>query len=72
MPEVVGFDGRDTVVMPLGSASGVSRGDHVVALHNTQQVRVGPTLLGRVLNGMGEPIDGQGPLRDTVPQPLHP
>ncbi|MBB6430739.1 FliI/YscN family ATPase [Algisphaera agarilytica] len=70
--EVVGFDGRDTVVMPLGSASGVSRGDHVVALHNTQQVRVGPTLLGRVLNGMGEPIDGQGPLRDTVPQPLHP
>ncbi|MEM9420460.1 MAG: FliI/YscN family ATPase [Planctomycetota bacterium] len=70
--EVVGFDGRDTVVMPLSSASGVSRGDHVIALHNTQQVRVGPTLLGRVLNGMGEPIDGQGPLRDTVPQPLHP
>ena len=70
--EVVGFDGRDTVVMPLGSASGIGRGDSVVALHNTQQVRVGPTLLGRVLNGMGEPIDGQGPLHDTLPTPLHP
>lgn len=70
--EVVGFDGRETVVMPLGSASGIGRGDHVVALHNTQQVRVGPTLLGRVLNGMGDPIDGLGPLTDTTPQPLHP
>lgn len=70
--EVVGFDGRETVVMPLGSAAGICRGDRVVALHNTQQVRVGPTLLGRVLNGLGEPIDGQGLLHDTVPTPLHP
>jgi len=70
--EVVGFDGSETVVMPLGASTGIGRGDHVVAMHNTQQVRVGPTLLGRVLNGMGEPIDGQGPLLDTVPQPLHP
>lgn len=70
--EVVGFDGRETVVMPLGSAAGIGRGDQVVAMHNTQQVRVGPTMLGRVLNGMGEPIDGRGALVDTLPQPLHP
>ncbi|MEM7626405.1 MAG: FliI/YscN family ATPase [Planctomycetota bacterium] len=70
--EVVGFDGRETVVMPLGAAAGIGRGDRVTALHNTQQVRVGPVLLGRVLNGLGEPIDGQGPLHDTVPTPLHP
>ncbi len=70
--EVVGFDGRDTVVMPLGSAAGLSRGDRVVALHNTQTVRVGPTLLGRVLNGLGQPIDNKGPLHDTLPQTLHP
>ena len=70
--EVVGFDGRDTVVMPLGSAAGIGRGDRVVALHNTQQVRVGATLLGRVLNGLGEPIDGRGVPQDTVPTPLHP
>lgn len=70
--EVVGFDGRETVVMPLGAAAGISRGDRVTALHNTQQVRVGPTLLGRVLNGLGEPIDGGGALADTVPTPLHP
>ncbi|MEM8739786.1 MAG: FliI/YscN family ATPase [Planctomycetota bacterium] len=70
--QVVGFDGHETVVMPLGSAEGIGPGDTVAALHNTQQIRVGPTLLGRVLNGMGEPIDGRGPLQDTTPQPLHP
>ncbi|MEM1109905.1 MAG: FliI/YscN family ATPase [Planctomycetota bacterium] len=70
--EVVGFDGRDTVVMPLGLAAGIGRGDRVVALHNAQTVRVGPSLLGRVLNGMGDPIDGRGPLQDTLPTPLHP
>ena len=70
--EVVGFDGRQTVVMPLGPAAGIGRGDRVVALHHTQGVRVGDTLLGRVVNGLGEPIDGGGPLIDTAWTPLDP
>ena len=70
--EVVGFDGQDTVVMPFAPTQGIGRGDTVVALHHSQQVRVGHALLGRVLNGMGQPIDQQGPLVDTVPQSLTP
>ncbi len=53
---------------PPGSVAG----DRVIALHHTQQVRVGHSLLGRVLNGMGEPIDNLGPTIDTTPCPLTP
>jgi flagellum-specific ATP synthase len=70
--EVVGLEGSQAVVMPLGSAAGLGRGDTVVCQHHDQTVRVGPTLLGRVLNGLGEPIDGKGPLQDTTATPLHP
>lgn len=70
--EVVGFDEQQTIVMPLGSVAGIRRGDPVVAMQHAQYVRVGSALLGRVLDGMGRPIDGLGPLTDTVPRPLHP
>lgn len=70
--EVVGFDGDEAVVMPLQSLGGVGPGDKVTAGQHAQSVRVGTSLLGRVLNGLGEPIDGLGPLRDTVARPLHP
>lgn len=70
--EVVGFDQHQTVVMPLGSTDGVRRGDHVIADQFAQSVRVGRSLMGRVLDGLGRPIDGKGPLIDTVPRPLDP
>ena len=70
--EVIGFDGDEAVVMPLHSLAGVGPGDQVTAGQHQRSVRVGSSLLGRVLNGMGEPIDGLGPLRDTVPRPLVP
>jgi flagellum-specific ATP synthase len=68
--EVIGFADGKTMVMPLGSAAGISRGDRVIALHHTQTVRVGEQLVGRVINGMGEPIDGKGPVRDTTPRSI--
>ena len=70
--EVVGFAGDEAVVMPLHALSGIGPGDRVTAGQHAQSVRVGSSLLGRVLNGMGEPIDGLGPLRDTVPRTLNP
>lgn len=70
--EVVGFDGDEAVIMPLQSLVGVGPGDRVMAGQQTRAVRVGSTLLGRVLNGLGEPIDGLGPLRDTLPRALNP
>ena len=69
--EVVGFDADQTIVMPLGPTAGIRRGDAVIADQFAQNVRVGSSLIGRVLNGMGEPIDGHGPLLDTINRPLN-
>ena len=70
--EAVGFDRDQTVVMPIGSTSGVRRGDPVVAQALAQSIRVGAGVLGRVLNGRGEPIDGGPPLRNVVARSLYP
>lgn len=72
MGEVIGFAGDEAVVMPLQTLSGIGPGDKVTAGQHARSARVGTSLLGRVLDGMGEPIDGLGPLRDTVPRPLNP
>ncbi len=66
--EVVGFDGDEAVVMPLGGMTGIGPGDPVVALQPARTVRVGESLLGRVVDGLGRPIDGKGALTDTVVQ----
>jgi len=60
--EVVGFrDGR-VLMMPLGDMNGIAPGSRVFATEASFAVRVGDGLLGRVLNAMGEPIDGKGPV----------
>lgn len=56
--QVVGFRGEQTVVMPLGELAGVSKGDAVRCLSSQQKVSVSGELLGRVINGLGDPIDG--------------
>lgn len=70
--EVVGFSGQQTIAMMLGQTTGIRSGDPVVALHSTKTVAVGRCMLGRVLNGLGEPIDGGPALHDLLPQPLDP
>ncbi|MDP1661484.1 MAG: FliI/YscN family ATPase [Phycisphaerales bacterium] len=70
--EVVGFSGLHTIVMMLGQTTGIRSGDRVVALHSNKSVAVGRCMLGRVLNGLGEPIDGGPVLHDLLPQPLDP
>ena len=60
--EVVGFrDGR-VLMMPLGEMAGIAPGSRVFATDTSFSIRVGDGLLGRVLNAMGEPIDGHGPV----------
>jgi len=64
--EVVGFrDGR-TLLMPLGELHGIGPGNAVVPTERPFRVAVGDALLGRVLDGLGEPLDGLGPLDGTV------
>lgn len=60
--EVVGFTDRNVLFMPLGEMYGVGLGAKVVLKRQSAAVKVGPELLGRVINGLGEPIDGKGPI----------
>jgi len=60
--EVVGFRDDRLVLVPLAELRGVRSGSRVVARRTSYSVQVGPELLGRVIDGLGRPIDGQGPL----------
>jgi ATP synthase in type III secretion protein N len=56
--EIVGFDAQGVKVMPLGAADGLGPDDVVTPRGAPLQIRVGADLLGRVLDGLGEPMDG--------------
>src|SRR5690242_7607752 len=60
--EVIGFSGDNAVVMPFAGLEGVRRGCRAVIANAAGQVRPSPAWLGRVVNAMGEPIDGKGPM----------
>lgn len=60
--EVVGFDGAQIYLMPLAPVAAFQPGAKVVPIVTNTLVPVGEKLLGRVLNGLGEPIDGKGAL----------
>lgn len=76
--EVVGFRENKTLLMPLGSMNGITPGSTIIASGETLKVRVGPQIVGRILNGLGEPIDDKGklvwdkeyPLEQESPHPL--
>src|SRR6476661_4000668 len=77
--EVVGFREGRTLLMPLGEMHGIGPGRRVEATGNSFRVRVGDGLLGRVLDGLGSPIDG-GPelssdqlrtVAGSPPSPMH-
>ncbi|MDQ3798672.1 MAG: type III secretion system ATPase SctN [Acidobacteriota bacterium] len=64
--EVVGFRGSEVILMPLGEVSDVAMGAEVVPTGTSLTIRVGEDLLGRVLDGLGEPIDGKGAIENAV------
>lgn len=60
--EVVGFADNRIFLMPITRVEGLRPGARIRSLDKLKEVSVGFGLLGRVLNGVGEPIDGKGPL----------
>jgi flagellum-specific ATP synthase len=68
--EVVGFRENRVLLMPLGSTAGISPGSQVVPAGKPLMVRVGKDVLGRVLSGLGQPIDGKGPVMGEEDYPL--
>ena len=69
--EVIGFRDKTVLSMPLGKLQGVKLGNKVVARSRPAVVRVGPNLLGRVLDGMGNPLDSIGALDFEAEYPLN-
>ena len=70
--EVVGFrDGR-LMSVPLGDTAGIRPGDRVVVRGGVLSLPAGDGLLGRVIDGLGRPLDGLGPLNVTERAPLRP
>jgi flagellum-specific ATP synthase len=68
--EVVGFDQNKTKLMVLGNQKGISPGNVIIATGHALRVKVGPHIVGRVLDGMGEPMDEGGPLDWDLVYPL--
>jgi ATP synthase in type III secretion protein N len=68
--EVVGFRGDEAVLMPLGEAAGIGPDSLVTATGRPLSISVSDAVLGRVLDGLGRPIDGGGPIAGAVPWPV--
>jgi flagellum-specific ATP synthase len=78
MAEVVGFRDQRVILMPYSDVSEIGPGSEIIATGEPLKVGVGRELLGRILNGLGEPIDGRGtprverkyPTNQSPPNPL--
>ena len=78
LAEVVGFRDNHLLLMPLGEVHGLHPGSEVVALGGPLQVPVSSALQGRVIDGLGQPLDDKGPilaehrarLNSSPPHPL--
>ena len=68
--EVVGFREGYVLLMPVGEMQGIGPGCEVVSAQKTLKVKVGNELLGRVLDGLGNPMDDLGPLLTKEEYPL--
>jgi flagellum-specific ATP synthase len=71
LAEVVGFHDYRVILMPLGDMRGLRPGSIIHVLRATPTIKAGHGLLGRVLNGMGEPMDDGPPIPYETEVPLY-
>ena len=69
--EVVGFRDGKTLLMPLGDIRGVGIGSRILSKKRNADIVAGEGLLGRVIDGLGNPMDGKGPLNCTESVPIY-
>ena len=67
LAEAVGFRDSKVLLMPLGELGGIAAGSDVVALGRPLRIGLSDGMLGRVLDGLGRPIDGKGPIENARP-----
>jgi flagellum-specific ATP synthase len=65
--QVVGFRNEVSFLMALKGVEGLATGARVIPLQERDSLRIGPSWLGRVVNGLGEPADGRGRLGGNLP-----
>jgi len=70
LAEVIGFRGSSVLSMPVESTEGIRFGNKVTAWGVHPEIEVGPALMGRVLNALGEPIDDGNPPAVSIALPL--
>ena len=69
--EVVGFRNNKTLLMPLGELRGVGLDSLISVRREKASMGVGPLMLGRVIDGLGNPIDDKGPVRVEEEYPIY-
>jgi len=69
--EVIGFKDKRVMVMPFGEMRGIKPGSRIVNISKRPAVQVGETYLGRVIDGLGRPIDGKGLIRAEKEYPIY-
>ncbi|PAZ00901.1 MAG: hypothetical protein CAK90_03275, partial [Spartobacteria bacterium AMD-G4] len=69
--EVVGFRDHRVLLMPLGEMQEIHAGCEVAATGRAAGINVSDALVGRIIDGIGRPIDGRGPLPGGTLRPLH-
>src|SRR5579872_4203295 len=69
--QVIGFRNGQVLSMPLEEIDGLQLGDRIIGRKDDARLRVGPELLGRVLDGFGQPLDGGPPIHSHVSYPLY-
>jgi flagellum-specific ATP synthase len=69
--EVVGFRGEKVLLMPFAEMQGISPGNEVHASGRPISVMISDDIVGRVVDALGMPIDGKGPIPGAMPFPIH-
>ena len=69
--EVVGFKKKKVQLMPYGHTRGIKPGSRITLLDRHPHAAVGDGFLGRIVDGMGHPIDDQGEIRSSARYPLY-
>ena len=69
--EVVGFKDKRVILMPFGEMRGIKPGSRIVDIDRRPLVTVGEGYLGRVIDGLGRPIDGKGPIKGEKEYPIY-
>jgi len=68
--EIIGFKDDKNIIFQYEKSSEIFNGDKIIASGGVKKIAVGQNLLGRVIDGLGNPLDGQGPIYTTEQNPI--